>query len=146
VPSARKLAAYLAARERHGHDGPALIGRSPFAMAEAQVAAARLISAGAGALICASDVTAIGAIRAAHRLGRSVPGDVSIIGYDDSPVMACTDPPLTTVRQPVDAMGHAAVSLLLHQIDGHPGRAEELFFEPELVVRNTTGAAARSLA
>ena len=141
VPSARKLAAYLAARDRHGHQDAALIGRSPFAMAEAQVAAARLIGAGAGALICASDVTAIGAIRAAHKLGLAVPGDVSIIGYDDSPVMACTDPPLTTIRQPVDAMGHAAVSLLLHQIDGHPGRGEELLFEPELVVRNTTGAA-----
>jgi LacI family repressor for deo operon, udp, cdd, tsx, nupC, and nupG len=141
VPSARKLAAYLAARDRYGHTGPALIARAPFAMAEAQVAAGRLITEGAGALICASDVTAIGAIRAAHRQGLSVPGDVSIIGYDDSPVMACTDPPLTTIRQPVDAMGHAAVALLLSQIDGSPSRGEELFFEPELVVRSTTGAA-----
>ncbi|MET0419432.1 MAG: LacI family DNA-binding transcriptional regulator [Actinoplanes sp.] len=141
VPSARKLAAYLAARERHGHTGPALVARAPFAMAEAQVAAGRLIADGAGAIICGSDVTAIGAIRAAHRMRLSVPGDVSIVGFDDSPVMACTDPPLTTIRQPVDAMGHAAVSLLLHQIDGQPPRDEELLFEPELVVRNTTGTA-----
>jgi LacI family transcriptional regulator, repressor for deo operon, udp, cdd, tsx, nupC, and nupG len=139
VPSARKLAAYLAARERHGHTGPALVGRAPFAMAEAQVAATRLIGAGAGALICASDVTAIGAIRAAHRMGLSVPRDVSIIGYDDSPVMACTDPPLTTVRQPVDAIGRVAVSLLLHQIHGQPAVDQELLFEPELVMRSTTG-------
>jgi LacI family repressor for deo operon, udp, cdd, tsx, nupC, and nupG len=73
-----------------------------------------------------------------------VPADISIIGYDDSPVISCTDPPLTTVRQPVDAMGHAAVSLLLHQIEGRRSRGEELLFEPELVVRNTTGAARRS--
>ena len=91
-------------------------------------------------------MTAIGAIRAAHRMGLSVPGDVSIIGYDDSPVMACTDPPLTTIRQPVDAMGHAAVSLLLHQIDGQPARGEELLFEPELVMRSTTGARRSVLA
>ncbi|BCJ52935.1 LacI family transcriptional regulator [Actinoplanes sp. NBRC 14428] len=144
VPSARRLAAYLAARDRHGHDGPAIVGRSPFTMAEAQVAAARLIGEGARALICAGDVMAIGAIRAAHRLGLSVPGDVSVVGFDDSPVMACTDPPLTTIRQPVDAMGRAAVSLLLHQIEGHPSRREELLFEPELVVRASTGAAPRS--
>ena len=129
VPSARKLAAYLA------FDGAALVGRAPFAVAEAQVAAGHLIGQGATALICASDVTAIGAIRAAHRMGLSVPRDISIVGYDDSPVMAFTDPPLTTVRQPVDAMGHAAVSLLLQQIDGRTAPAEELFFEPELVVR-----------
>ena len=138
VPSARKLAAYLAV-----HPGSPMIARAPFAMAEAQVAAARLIADGAEAIICASDVTAIGAVRAAQRKGKHVPGDISIIGYDDSPVMACTDPPLTTIRQPVDAMGHAAVALLLSQIEGRASGREELLFEPELVVRSTTGAARR---
>jgi hypothetical protein len=57
VPSGRKLAAYVAARDRHGHSGAALVGRAPFAMAEAQVAAARLIAEGAGALNCASERT-----------------------------------------------------------------------------------------
>ncbi|MEV6631478.1 LacI family DNA-binding transcriptional regulator [Actinoplanes sp. NPDC051470] len=131
VPSARKLAAFQALNGE-------LVGRAPFAMAEAQVAAGHLLKQGATALICASDVTAIGAVRAAGRLGLAVPRDVSVVGYDDSPVMAFTDPPLTTVRQPVDAMGHAAVSLLLQQIDGRPAGGEELFFEPELVVRYST--------
>ena len=144
VPSARKLAAFLAARERHGNGGAPLVGRAPFAMAEGQVAAARLIGDGAEALICGSDITAIGAVRAARRLGLSVPTDISIIGYDDSPVMAFTEPPLTTIRQPVESMGRAAVALLISQIDGQPSRADELLFEPELVVRNTTGAAGRS--
>ena len=143
VPSARKLAAYIAARDRHGHTGAPLVGRTPFAVAEAQVAAARLIADGTRALIGAGDVVAVGAVRAADRRGLTVPGDVSIVGYDDSPVMACTDPPLTTVRQPVHAMGHAAVSLLLQQIDGQPGGVQELLFEPELVVRGTTGAPAQ---
>jgi LacI family repressor for deo operon, udp, cdd, tsx, nupC, and nupG len=143
VPSARKLGAYLAARDRYAHGGPALVARAPFAMAEAQVAASRLFTAGAQALICGSDVTALGAVRAAHRLGLAVPRDVSIVGWDDSPVLACTDPPLTTIRQPVGAMGQAAVSLLLHHVEGHPDRGEQLLFEPELVVRSTTGAARR---
>ena len=50
--------------------------------------------------------------------GLAVPGDVSVVGYDDSPLIAFTDPPLTTVRQPVAAMGAAAVRALLEEIGG----------------------------
>jgi LacI family repressor for deo operon, udp, cdd, tsx, nupC, and nupG len=70
-----------------------------------------------------------------------VPGDVSVVGYDDSAFMSCTDPPLTTVRQPIEAMGKAAVALLLEQIENVATAAEELLFEPELVVRGSTGPA-----
>ena len=55
-----------------------------------------------------------------------VPGDVSVVGYDDSALMKYTDPPLTTVRQPIETMGRAAVDLLVSQIEGRhdgPGRA-----------------------
>ena len=62
----------------------------------------------------------LGAIRAARRVGLSVPTDVSVVGYDDSPLMTCTEPPLTTVRQPIEAMGRAAVELLANQIAGTP--------------------------
>jgi DNA-binding LacI/PurR family transcriptional regulator len=63
---------------------------------------------------------------------------VSVIGFDDSALMNCTDPPLTTVRQPIDAMGRAAVDLLVAQIDKAVVSADELLFEPELVVRAST--------
>ena len=72
-------------------------------------AATRLIKRGVTGIICACDVLALGAIRAARRLGLRVPDDVSVVGFDDSPFMNCTDPPLTTVRQPIQAMGQAAV-------------------------------------
>jgi LacI family repressor for deo operon, udp, cdd, tsx, nupC, and nupG len=52
-----------------------------------------------------------------------------------------TDPPLTTVRQPIEAMGHAAVAQLLSQVGGTPVSSDELLFEPELVVRKSTGPA-----
>ena len=55
--------------------------------------------------------------------------------------MHCTDPPLTTVRQPIDAMGKAAVALLANQMEGISVHPEELLFEPELVVRESTGPA-----
>jgi DNA-binding LacI/PurR family transcriptional regulator len=86
-------------------------------------------------------VLALGSIRAARRGGRHVPDDVSVIGFDDSALMSCTDPPLTTVRQPIVAMGRAAVDLLVGQIEGTAVPARELLFEPELVVRSSTAAA-----
>src|SRR5947199_54630 len=79
-----------------------------------------------------------GATRAAGRAGLSVPGDVSIVGYDDSAFMSCTDPPLTTVRQPIESMGRAAIDLLVSLIEGATGTPDELLFEPELVVRAST--------
>jgi DNA-binding LacI/PurR family transcriptional regulator len=55
--------------------------------------------------------------------------------------MSCTDPPLTTVRQPVEAIGRAAVEILVGQIEGAEVSPDELFFEPEIVARGSTGAA-----
>jgi hypothetical protein len=70
-----------------------------------------------------------------------VPGDVSVVGYDDSWLLNCTDPPLTTVRQPIESMGKAAVALLVNQMESVSGYPETLLFEPELVVRGSTGPA-----
>jgi DNA-binding LacI/PurR family transcriptional regulator len=70
----------------------------------------------------------------------SVPSDLSVVGYDDSAFMSCTDPPLTTVRQPIEAIGRAAVEMLAGQIEGFTVSAEELFFEPEIVARGSTAA------
>jgi ABC-type sugar transport system substrate-binding protein len=107
-------------------------------MESARLAAARLIERGVTGMICASDVLALGSIRAARRLGREVPRDVSVVGFDDSALMTCTDPPLTTVRQPIEMMGQAAVDLLVNQIEGSGVAPDELLFEPELVVRGST--------
>jgi DNA-binding LacI/PurR family transcriptional regulator len=103
-----------------------------------QAAGRRLLSRGATAVICASDILALGVIRTARKEGLLVPADVSVIGFDDSPLMACTEPPLTTVRQPIEAMGQSAVAMLVSQIGGSPVSSEEMLFEPELVVRGST--------
>jgi DNA-binding LacI/PurR family transcriptional regulator len=66
---------------------------------------------------------------------------VSVVGFDDSKLMNCTDPPLTTIRQPIEAMGQAAVALLVTQVAGNPVPTEEMLFEPELVVRGSTAPA-----
>jgi hypothetical protein len=66
---------------------------------------------------------------------------VSVVGFDDSAFMNCTDPPLTTVRQPIESMGKAAVALLVNQVENVAVYPEELLFEPELVVRGSTGPA-----
>jgi LacI family transcriptional regulator, repressor for deo operon, udp, cdd, tsx, nupC, and nupG len=146
VPSSRKLTAFHACQVAAGVETEEgrharWVERTIFSMEGGHAAGTRLIKRGATGLICASDVLALGAIRSARRLGLSVPDNVSVVGYDDSSFMACTDPPLTTIRQPIESMGQAAVALLVSEIAGNAVPADELFFEPELVVRGSTGAA-----
>jgi len=142
VPSRRKLAGLRAAAARSGVGlDPDHVEHAIFSLEGGQAAAARLLDRGVTGLICASDPLALGAVRAARRRGLVVPADVSVIGYDDSALMNCTEPPLTTVRQPIEAMGRAAVDLLVRQIEGGSVEVGELLFEPELVVRASTGPA-----
>ncbi len=82
---------------------------------------------------------ALAVLRAAHR---QVPGDVAVIGYDDSAVAAVTDPPLTTVVNPVATMARTAGRLLLDRLS-RPGPVtaadvERVVFPPELVIRAST--------
>ncbi|GAA0367076.1 LacI family DNA-binding transcriptional regulator [Microbispora corallina] len=146
VPSQRKLAAFRAYARANGVELPAdHVEHTMFSLEGGHAAAARMVRRGITGIVCASDVLALGAIRAARRAGLSVPDDVSVIGYDDSALMNCTDPPLTTVRQPIDAMGRAAVELLVAQIDAAVVPGDELLFEPELVVRASTAPAPRKV-
>ncbi|WP_316755269.1 LacI family DNA-binding transcriptional regulator [Streptomyces herbicida] len=141
VPSARKLAA---ARAIAGADLPdEFVARAIFSIEGGHAAAAKLIDRGVTGFICASDPLALGAVRAARRKGLDVPAQISVVGYDDSALMNCTEPPLTTVRQPIESMGKAAVELLNAQIGGSVVAADELLFEPELVVRGSTAQAPR---
>ncbi|HCA85007.1 MAG TPA: LacI family transcriptional regulator [Streptomyces sp.] len=117
-----------------------LIQHSLYTLEGGQAAAAALIERGCTAMVCASDMMALGAVRAARQQGLAVPRDVSVVGFDDSPLIAFTDPPLTTIRQPVQAMGQAAVRALLEEIGGTPAPHSEFIFLPELVVRGSTGA------
>jgi len=148
VPSRRKLAAFeaMAARATGRELAGELVERTRFSLEGGHAAATRLIGRGVTGIVCASDPLALGAIRAARRGGLSVPDDVSVVGYDDSAFMSCTDPPLTTVRQPIEAIGRAAVEMLVGQIEGAAVSTDELFFEPEIVARGSTAAARVTLA
>jgi DNA-binding LacI/PurR family transcriptional regulator len=145
VPVQRKIEGFLRAmREELGvaeAEARELIRHSLFTLEGGQAAAAALLERGCTAVVCASDMMALGAIRAARHLGLAVPEQVSVIGFDDSPLIAFTDPPLTTIRQPVTAMGQAAVRALLEEIGGTPAPHSEYVFLPELVVRGSTAAA-----
>jgi DNA-binding LacI/PurR family transcriptional regulator len=94
-------------------------------------------------VLCFSDALATGVLRAARAAGLSVPADVSIVGFDDSPLARQLDPDLTTVRQDVTAKGRAAAAALIQQIapvaKARPKRRVSL--PTELVVRGSTGPA-----
>lgn len=95
------------------------------------------------AVFACNDLMAAGALRAARRLGRRVPQDLAIIGYDDTPEAPYYAPPLTTIRQPLVEMGGKAVemlvSLLQAQISGQgTDPTQILWMEPELVVRESS--------
>ncbi|MFC6086594.1 LacI family DNA-binding transcriptional regulator [Sphaerisporangium aureirubrum] len=142
IPSRRKLAAFRASAKVAGIElGEDMVERTLFSPEGGQAVVSRLLRKGVTGVICGSDPLALGAIRAVRRVGMSVPEDVSVVGYDDSAFMNCTNPPLTTVRQPIEAMGRTAVTLLVGQIEGATVTSEELLFEPELVVRGSTAPA-----
>lgn len=92
------------------------------------------------AVLCMSDELALGAIRAAKDLGLSVPAEVSIVGFDDTPAASWSDPPLTTVRQDLVAKGRQAGELALRMLSGaRPGRPVTIGVE--LQVRGSTATA-----
>jgi DNA-binding LacI/PurR family transcriptional regulator len=94
------------------------------------------------AILCFSDVLALGVVLSARRLGLSVPGDLSVIGFDDTLAARLSDPPLTTVRQDVDAKGRTAAAALVSAIDAarldKPATPEHHLLPTELVVREST--------
>jgi len=93
------------------------------------------------AIFAVDDTMAIGALSAAWDLGLVVARDVSIVGFDDIKICAYLQPPLTTVRQPIEKIGKKAVELLLEMIreEVMPDPLPQFLMEPELVVRGSCG-------
>ncbi|BEP15314.1 substrate-binding domain-containing protein [Acidothermaceae bacterium B102] len=121
---------------------------SPFRPAEAADEGARLILTGPDrptGVLCFSDVYAASVVHAAHALGLRVPDDISVVGYDDNPLATRLDPPLTTVRQDIEAKGRLAVATLTAVLkarqDGTPEPTDHVSLPVELVVRGSSGPA-----
>ena len=107
---------------------------------DGEMAMGRLLATGLeiDAVFAASDAMAADAMWALQILGRRVPEDVAVIGFDDSPIAAATQPPMTSVRQPVEDMGREMTKLVLT----HPGKQgqapQQMILSPELAVREST--------
>jgi alanine racemase len=142
MPVQRKLAGYRAAMGRlldvAAPELESLVALSLFGVEGGAAATGRLIDRDVTAIVCGSDLMALGAIRESRSRGLRVPEDISVVGFDDSPLIAFTDPPLTTIRQPVSAMAVAAVRALVDEINGHAAPHSEYVFRPELIVRGST--------
>ncbi|WP_100447056.1 LacI family DNA-binding transcriptional regulator [Glycomyces xiaoerkulensis] len=91
------------------------------------------------AILCGNDDLALAAIRAAHLIGRDVPGDLSIVGFDNTPFAAYMTPALTTVNQDFEAVGRGAFELLRHRLDGSVPKPKPCWPSPELIVRDSSG-------
>ncbi len=90
------------------------------------------------AIFAASDLMAIGAIKALKERGIHIPTDVSVVGFDDIQIARFMNPPLTTVKQDTVTAGRGLVQVLIDKIEGNPQR--QIFLSPELIVRNSSKA------
>lgn len=93
------------------------------------------------AVLAGNDAIAMETLRAARDLEVPVPDRLSVVGYDDTPAAALVTPALTTVRQPLSAIGATAARLLIARIQGEPCATEPCLLAPELIVRQSTGPA-----
>ena len=123
----------------------------PFSVASVELGASEtelLLAANPGitAIFATTDILAIGAMQAAHRLGIRVPEDLSILGYDGIMESTITFPPLTTIRQPIHEMGELAARTLLEQIRRPGAPAQQIVLENSLLLRNSTAALNNGLA
>lgn len=120
---------------------PTLTRWTTYGIKSGQLAARELITSGATAILCANDQLAIGALHAAHDLGKQVPRDISVIGYDDSPLLTDVTPSLTTIRQPISILSQALVHglRLLRENTAYLGQKNIVKYAPELIVRDSTG-------
>ena len=91
----------------------------------------------ASAIFCYNDVSALGVMEAAKRTGLQIPGDVSIVGFDDIQMAALVTPSLTTVRQPKRQLGLRAMNVLIELLSGGPAE-RRLVMPGELIVRGST--------
>ncbi len=123
----------------------ALVIEGDFTEAGGYYAMQRLLPTRPEAVFVASDLMAIGAVRAAREAGLSVPNDIALIGFDDVPLAATNDPPLTTIRQPVVQFGIRAVELLMDLIENgiHPPR--HVIMDTQLIIRDSCGAIRKDL-
>jgi DNA-binding LacI/PurR family transcriptional regulator len=139
APGADRLTGYRKAMAEAGLIDPNLVMFGDFGRVSAEHALYRLLDRrpGIDAVFAASDLMAAGVLGALRRAGRRVPDDVAVIGFEDSPLAQHTEPKLTTVRQPVEAMGARMASELLALIGRGGQQPAHVILDTELVIRDS---------
>ncbi|MFE9450411.1 LacI family DNA-binding transcriptional regulator [Streptomyces sp. NPDC006739] len=134
-----RLAGWRATLDAHGRDVPPVV-EGDWSAASGYAAGRTLAEDGAvTAVFAANDDMAIGLIRALSEAGRRVPQDVSVVGFDDIPVAAYVTPPLTTVRQPFDAVAQEGLKHLVHAIENPAAQPLPAGDPPvDLIIRAST--------
>jgi LacI family transcriptional regulator, galactose operon repressor len=142
--SGQRLAGFEAAMEEAGHEiDPSLVIQGFFTYKSGLEAAEKLLARKRipTAIFASNDDMAAAAISVAHRRGLDVPNDLSVVGFDDTPIATTVWPELTTIRQPIAAMAEAAINLLLHKIrrpkDRHANQAVDHLVPYVLVKRDS---------
>lgn len=121
-----------------------LIAEGEFTEESGYAAMKQLLVFKPDAVFAASDVMALGAMRAIQDAGLSVPQDVAMIGFDDLPVATQADIKLTTIRQPIVQFGARAVETLIDLIENGSKPSRRIIMDTELVVRDTCGASQKN--
>ncbi|MDT0444532.1 LacI family DNA-binding transcriptional regulator [Streptomyces sp. DSM 41886] len=139
VPASQdRLTGFRDAMARHGHPYvPTAEGN--FTQDSGERAMARLLAQepALDGVFAANDLMAAGALHVLREQGRDVPGQVAVVGFDDSSAARASRPALTTVRQPVEDMAGEMARLLLDRIAAPEGRPTSVIFDPSLVVRRS---------
>jgi LacI family transcriptional regulator len=139
-----RLTAYCAAMREHAPASAERLLLGDYSLDWGRQAGQQLIDAGPlpDAIVCGADIIALGVIAALAESGVQVPGDVAVTGFDDIGFAAVSAPPLTTLRQPADAMVAEAVRMLDQRLSGAAPVADSprrhVLLRPELVVRHST--------
>lgn len=139
APSVDRLAGYRAVLEEAGRFEPGLVAHGDFRQVSGEHMALRLLDRrpDIDAIFVASDLMAAGVLRALRKTGRKVPDDVAVIGFDNSPLARATQPPLTTVDQPVEEIAARAARELLAMIAGGTTAPRQVVLDTGLVLRES---------
>ncbi len=134
-----RLDGYRTVLTENGHFDPGLVVHGDFGQSSGEHLTQRLLDRrpDVDAIFAASDLMAVGALRALRRSGRKVPDDVALIGFGNLPLARFTEPPLTTVHQPVEAIGAQTARELLALMTGTATETRRMVLETELVIRES---------
>ncbi|HEY44928.1 MAG TPA: LacI family transcriptional regulator [Anaerolineae bacterium] len=139
-----RMEGYRKALNERGHTlDESLVTEGDFTEAGGYYAMQRLLPAKPDAIFAASDIMAVGAIRAAQEADLRIPDDIAFVGFDDVPLANHRDPKLTTIRQPVYQFGFSAVEILIELIENGREPARRVMVGTELIIRDTCGASRR---